>query len=285
MNIPQELRIVMDSLHCERLTSDTDNKVLIQNFQNDKNPQLPKILKSEGWENDESGICDYYILKDNESNILFFFAIRSGLVLEPYNLDRIEVCKKIYPLLQVYYNPTTKTEKKQEIEKFITPLWKQYELSPDLIISAQNAIEDKQNDRVVDQNGNTTLVWKTHPAVELAFFCQNSDCKETIKGLGFQRHFGSAVFWYYIIPKILKAQTYIGCEYVYLFAADKKNQGKLMDYYNTSLHFEQTIFLNGLKPQQDNNCFFMCQKVSELRKFQIDYLENFSFTNNPDINM
>lgn len=285
LNISKELKDSFSKLRCERLTFHAENKSLVQSFCNDKNPQLPKILKSIGWEEDESNLCDYYIIKDEESNVLFYFALRMGLLQELYDKERINACKTIFPLLKEYFDVHTTLERKNELNGLIVSLWKKYELTTDLILSAQDVEKGKLTDKKNDTNENTTQVWQTHPAIELAFFCQNSDCKDVIKELGFQRHFGSAIFWYYIIPKILKAQQYIGCEFVYLFAADKKNRGKLMDYYNTSLHFEQTIFLNGIKPQQDNNCFFMCQKVSELRRFQIDYLENFSFANNPDINM
>ena len=283
--IPQELKDVMSQLCCERLTFRNENHALIQKIQNVRNPQLPKILKSAGWADDETCNCDYYIVKDADSDVLFFFAIRCGLVQELYNKDRIDACVMLLPLLKEYFNPATPTARKQELGNQIVPLWTKYELTADLIVSAQDAMSEKQVDRINDPNQNTTQVWKTHSAIELAFFCQNTDCKDKIRALGFPKHFGTMVFWYYIMPKILKVRKYAGCEYAYLFAADQVNRGSLMDYYNTNLHFDQTIFLNGIKPQQDNNCFFMCQKISELVKFQEDYLTKFSFGKTPDSSM
>jgi len=283
--IPQELQDVMSQLCCERLTSRDENRALIQSVQNDRNQQLPIILKSVGWNEDENSNCDYYIVKDADNDVLFFFAIRCGLVQELYNKERIEACIYIHPLLKEYVNPATSIERKSELLNQIVPIWKKYELTPDLITTAQNAIQGKQEDLVADQNQNTTQVWNTHSAIELMFFCQNTECKDKIISLGFPKHFGTMVFWYYIMPKILETRKYVGCEYVYLFAADRVNRGHLMDYYNTNLHFDQTIFLNGIKPQLDNNCFFMCQKISELIKYQEDYLTKFSFGNTPDSSM
>lgn len=286
LQISEDLKESLSYLSCERLTFHKENKDYIQSFSNDRNPQLPKILKASGWIEDATGLCDYYIIKNKDNDILFFFALRAGLVQELYDKDRIEACKTIFPLLNEYLNVSTSEERKQELSSQIIPLWRKYELSSDLILSAQEDIEkDKLIDRITDTNENTTQVWQTHPAIELAFFCQNTDSKEIIKGIGFQRHFGSAVFWYYIMPIINEVQRHIGCEFVYLFAADQKNRGKLMDYYNTNLHFEQTFFLNGIKPLADNNCFFMCQRVEKLREFQIDYLANFSFSNNPSVDV
>lgn len=286
LQISKDLKNSLLHLSCERLTFRDKNQDYIQTFVNERNPQLPKILKTSGWNEDATGLCDYYIIKDADNLVLFFFALRAGLVQELYDKDRIEACKTIFPLLSEYLNVNTSGERKKELSAQIIPLWRKYELTSDLILSAQEDIEkEKLIDRATDTNDNTTQVWQTHPAIELAFFCQNADSKDRIKDLGFQRHFGSAVFWYYIMPIIIKVQKYIGCEFVYLFAADQKNRGKLMDYYNTNLHFEQKFFLNGIKPLQDNNCFFMCQKVENLQKFQIDYLANFSFSNNPDVNV
>lgn len=286
LQISKELKDCMSDLRCERLTFRKENKTLIQSFNNDQNKQLPKILKSIGWKEDSSCCCDYYLVKDRDDNILFFFALKAGLVQVLYNKERIEACKTVYPLLVEYFDINTSKQRKDELYKRIIPVWKKYELTTELIVSAQNDIEqEKQKDRTTDTNGNTTQVWQTHSAIELAFFCQNTDCKDIIQKLGFKRHFGSAVFWYYIMPIVLKIQKYIGCEYVYLFAADRINRGKLMDHYNTSLHFEQTIYLSGIKPMQDNNCFFMCQKVETLQQYQKDYIKNFSFSNNPNISM
>lgn len=285
ISIPKELTDVMSQLCCERLTFCDKNQKLIQTVQNDRNPQLPMILKSTGWKDDATSKSDYYIVKDADSNILFFFAIRCGLVQDLYDTERIEACNSLYPLFKEMFHTATTESRRNELRNQILPVWNKYELTPDLIISAQDAIKGKKEDRDFDQNNNTTQVWNTHPAIELALFCQNTDCKEKIKNLGFHKHFGTMVFWYYIMPMIMEARKLVGCEYVYLFAADSVNRGRLMDYYNSNLHFDQTIFLSGIKPQQDNNCFFMCQKVSELVKFQEDYLSMFRFDKTPDSSM
>ena len=86
------------------------------------------------------------------------------------------------------------------------------------------------------------------------------------------------MFWTYIAPLIYEIQMRIGCQYVFLFAADLSEDGVLINYYDVALKFKKNPKFGTNKPFYDFCCEFMCQEICELRKNREDYFDNF----NPD---
>lgn len=70
----------------------------------------------------------------------------------------------------------------------------------------------------------------------------------------------------------------IGCQYVFLFAADMSEDATLINYYNVALKFGQPTDISTNKPQYDLCCQFMCQGIGDLKKNQEEFFNNF----NPD---
>ena len=75
---------------------------------------------------------------------------------------------------------------------------------------------------------------------------------------------GETLFWWFIVPKMLEISDLIGCEYAFLFAADSKPDGFLMQYYENRLHFHKMDNLGTVKPFYDLNCYFMGQRLRTL---------------------
>ncbi len=88
------------------------------------------------------------------------------------------------------------------------------------------------------------------------------------------------MFWNFIAPIIYKTQEIVGCQYVYLFAADISEDENLINYYNVSLKFELPQEVGTTKPAYDFCCTFMCQKINELRKHRKAYFDNFNPNHN-----
>lgn len=71
---------------------------------------------------------------------------------------------------------------------------------------------------------------------------------------------------------IFDIQKKIGCEYIYLFAADnpdkdpKTNTKHLVTYYKQDLKFSDPTDVSLLKPQYDVDCFSLIQEINELEK-------------------
>lgn len=89
---------------------------------------------------------------------------------------------------------------------------------------------------------------------------------------------GVVVFWNFIVPRICEVQNVVGCKYAFLFAADLSEDGSLINYYQTALHFEAPEDIGTSKPFYDFTCKFMCQTVNHLLQAQKDFFDNF----NPD---
>lgn len=60
-------------------------------------------------------------------------------------------------------------------------------------------------------------------------------------GYGLPQNLGTTVFWYFIVPKILEMLKIVGCEYVFLFAADLTPYEELIRYYSDQLKFERQM--------------------------------------------
>ena len=70
----------------------------------------------------------------------------------------------------------------------------------------------------------------------------------------------------------------VGCQYLFLFAADLSKGEKLVQYYADQLNFEIPENLATAKPIYDFSCKFMCQEVKGLEKGREEFFNNF----NPD---
>lgn len=90
---------------------------------------------------------------------------------------------------------------------------------------------------------------------------------------------GECVFWHLIVPKLLQLQEIVGCQYIYLFAADKSYDGDLISYYKQVLRFNHPIELSANKPEYDFMCLFLCQAINDLKEGQTYFYESF----NPDV--
>lgn len=89
---------------------------------------------------------------------------------------------------------------------------------------------------------------------------------------------GTTIFWHFVVPQILNALKYVGCQYVFLFAADRSKGEKLVRYYEDQLNFQRPDELATAKPFYDFTCKFMCHEISSLEREREAFFDNF----NPD---
>jgi hypothetical protein len=74
----------------------------------------------------------------------------------------------------------------------------------------------------------------------------------------------------------MEALKYIGCQYLFLFAADKSKEEKLVRYYENQLNFKKPDELATAKPFYDFTCKFMCHEISTLKQEQAEFFANFN---------
>ena len=58
---------------CERLSSDEKNLRQVDTFVNYRNDSIANVLRNEAYEEDERGRVAYYVVKDENGEMLFFF--------------------------------------------------------------------------------------------------------------------------------------------------------------------------------------------------------------------
>ena len=99
---------------------------------------------------------------------------------------------------------------------------------------------------------------------------------------------GFYVFWEIVVEKVLYIASILGCQYLYLFAADNSEQEyiqvsnlypgdweiddeedsqpvyKLVEYYKNELKFEDVQDVTILKPYYDFSCISLLQEISAL---------------------
>ena len=286
-----EQRDYLNSLICQRLSDDEANKELAQIFENALNQGIANVL-ARGWNADKKDKLAFYIVKDPAVNVpLFFFSLKCGEVFIPYNQERRQEIMKNAGML---YAAATdhkaddwamesiqkRKESGEEVKEIREELARRYHMNVSRCMSYE---EDK-----LQEGDKINRVQETHAAVELVHFCAydnrrnfwypvtGNPAKQRWKKMGMNdQTIGNVVFWQFIDPIIRKVRDLVGCEYIYLFAADRQKYGTLVKYYE-KLGFEMRDDLNVNKPEYDFTCYFMCQKVTSLRNRRNEFFREYN---------
>jgi len=138
-----------------------------------------------------------------------------------------------------------------------------------LFYIADRILESKKEASEIGQAENTINVPECISAIELRHFCKNENFQLSpdIKvPLGF------GLFWEQIVPLLVAITDQVGCRYVYLYAADntddseEKDARKLIAYYKNALKFSECYEgIKLVKPEYDNYCYGLIQKIVELK--------------------
>lgn len=279
MRITQEQLEILDSLVVERLRDNKDkNFMLTKSFANEKNPTLVQVITTDyAFNKDEEGTAAYYVVKTRDDKLLLYFSLKCGELFERLDMEKMQLALRVKnSVYKIQNRESFPIEEVEAADKFIHDNITDIKiLLPDI-----ESYLDKKDDFKAEINSelNTEVqrVLRTYPAIEVVEFCANDNGRDAWKSLGINRKMGECVFWHCIVPKLVNIQEMIGCQYVYLFAADSSLDGDLANYYKVALHFEQSAFLGANKPQYDFQCFFLCQKMKDLIKFRHEFYEYFN---------
>lgn len=271
----------LSSLVCQRISADKANREYIQKFINSRNPGLAYSLKS-GWSDDTKDKIAYYIVREPQpdGDPLLFFSLKCGEIDVPYNLEKLRTAmENSLALLDAAYGMEAPDWAKEVIEKRkvngVLPYRKMLEFR-----QRYERNVSKWNDYFTEvrlDGGNIVRTKKTLPGVELVHFCVHDPASTKWKELGNPQSLGKTMFWQFVVPVIQQVRDLVGCEYIYLFAADSRKYGRLVNYY-TELGFEIRPDLSVSKPAYDFCCYFMCQKVTSLRNRRNAFFRNYNIT-------
>lgn len=275
---------LLKSFSCERLSSSEVHRELLADFKNDKNPNLVDTLRKDAWDEDSEGSVAYYLVKDTKGFPVFFFSLKCGALYQQLDEEQIlERKKQLLGALGVVKQPDGRFSesdlKRAELvlEKYRAGKFESDEILDELL-DKSDFLYDVDKDKESETNRHIIRVDSTHSGVELVHFCKNDLAVDRWRVYNLPQPLGKVVFWYFIVPKIEKILEYVGCKYLFLFAADLSENGDLINYYNIELKLSRPDDIGTSKPLYDLFCTFMCAEISNLISHRDDFMENF----NPD---
>lgn len=123
---------------------------------------------------------------------------------------------------------------------------------------------------------NVTHVGSTFSGIELVHFCANENTRdywdETVEG----QKLGVVVFWQFVVREVLEVMKHVGCQYIFLFAADKTDDEELVSYYRDNLYFKEAVDVSTAKPIYDLTCKFMYQETANLRSEREYFFDHYN---------
>lgn len=281
MQITEEQQQILNSLVCERLSSNENNLRLVDTFCNVRNGSLEHTLKNEAYEEDEAGNIAYYLIKDKDENILFYFSIKCGILYDLFGEE--EKLRKINDLflflVELEKDPSSTNEDKETIASILESIRTRKglvkkELSKISHIKKSQIIEDLAK----ESEDNLKRVGKTFAGVEIVHFCANDNYRPFWEKFNIKQKMGTVVFWHFLIPKICELRKIVGCEYLFLFAADLTPDELLVNYYKSNLGFRDSNEYGTAIPLYDYACKFMHQELKDIEERR----NNFYLEFNPD---
>lgn len=276
MRITREQKELLDSFHCERLSSKPENFWILDSFYNSRNMQLTENLQNSAFKEDEDNTIAYYLVKDSEGKIVLYFSLKSGMLYdEIIEMEQYEQFKSLYNLvIQGERDSNYTPEKKQQLDNLLETIRAKKGIKRELV-------EELFDKRMFDVDklfkSDQHQVGKTYSGIELVHFCANDGYRDQWESLHLPQSMGRVAFWKFVVPQVLEVTKLIGCEYLFLFAADLSEDGLLIAYYN-DLGFTDTAEHHVAMPLYDVSCKFMYQQINSLQVRTEAFFNDF----NPD---
>lgn len=280
MRITPEQTAILENFRCERLSSNPDNMRLVENFYNKRNDSLVHTLQNEAMEEDEEGSIAYYVIKDKEDNILFFFSLKSGSLYDShFDIKVIKFFETLNTFVQDSLSDPDLTEKQRtDLNNFQEKIRSHKGITKFDLDNLPRKKEKLFADLERELSKNVTHVGKTYSGIELVHFCANNAFDDLWDRYEMPYSIGVVVFWYFIVNKIIEARKILGVQYLFLFAADLSDEDSLIGYYSDKLDFMRDEERATVKPIYDLSCEFMYQETKDLEERRMQFFENF----NPD---
>ena len=216
-----------------------------------------------------------YLVLAPDNTVLMFFSLRCGELFKGVDNEKVEAARAANEALRTLFgnsqSPIGEKERNQAMET-LKHIIAESELTIDDISQKKGYFADEK----IEPNKLVSRVSEVFPGVELKFYGINETGKDYWKTTGLPQKMGLTLYWKFIVPKLEELQDIVGCQYMYLFAADREADGHLVTYYRTVLHVNANHFLSSNKPQFDYTSVFLYQEISELKKQRDYFFETFN---------
>lgn len=281
MRITDKQQQLLDSLTCERLSSNEAHLRMVDNFCNGRNGSLEHTLKNEAYAEDEDGNIAFYLIKDADKHILFYFSIKCGMLYDRFGEgEKLRKISELFRfLVELEQDPSSTEEDRKTINSILENIRTRKglvkkDLSKISHIKKSQVIEDFEK----ESEDNLKRVGKTFAGIEIVHFCANDDCRPLWEKFNIEQKLGAVVFWHFLIPKICELRKIAGCEYLFLFAADLTPDELLVNYYRANLGFKDSNEYGTAIPLYDYACKFMYQELKDIEERREAFYADF----NPD---
>ena len=281
MRITEEQLAVLDSLRCERFSSNIQNLYDIESFYNRRNDRLVEPLRNEAYCDDEEGRIAYYLVKHSSGKILFYFSLKCGLLYDRFinNDEKMKSLKKLLTcFIELKNDPETSDEDRETINSIFEKIRTQKGFTKADVAKIKKKKEKAIEEIEKEFTDEVKKVGETYAGIEIVQFCANDDdeCRKLWSEYGFDQKLGVIVFWHFIVPIILDTMKLIGCQYLFLFAADLSEDEELINYYRNYLKFEDSLGRGTAIPLYDDMCKFMYQETNGLQDKREDFYDHFN---------
>lgn len=281
MQITEEQKRILNSLTCERLSSNPENLRLVEHFYNAKNGSLEHTLKDAAYAEDEENNIAYYLVKHPNGEILFYFSLKCGMLYD--SLDEGEQLRQMNDLYRFLVDLEKDSASTEEDRLTINSILESIRTRKGLVKEELAKISHKKKNQLLEDlekesSDRLKRVGRTFAGIEIVHFCANDACRALWDEYHFKQKLGAVVFWHFIVPKICEARAIVGCQYLFLFAADLTPDELLINYYETFLGFRSSTEHGTAIPLYDYACKFMFQEVSGIETRRDDFYLEF----NPD---
>ena len=288
ISIQDDFKLLKTKLSVEPLTANSKNLELIQSFTaNEKGKGLEYFLHNDAWTDDLNGNTKVYLVKEDSSDeILFYFALKAGLLYRSIKYDDFVLTEKEREIVEIcveYYLQSSENITTDEILSWYTDeSFDNYKLAEIIEYKIDVKLQARNDLHITNESQNIERVLETFPGIVITHFCKNESAlfkPQLAFPLGFY------VFWEIIVNIVTKVSKFIGIQYLYLFAAyntdnfsttkmnlfndDGKKPAsvlKLVDYYKREFKFETVQGMTILKPYYDFECYTLLQSISDLRR-------------------
>jgi len=278
MRISDEQRARIDSLKCERLSYNDENFRLVDDFFNSRNTSISDTLQNEAYEEDSSGKVAYYVVKNQQGQLLFYFSLKCGMLYDSFIDDR---SLKLLNRLMAYLDDISAKEELTGEEVTLVNKFREKLRSHKGLTKKEIEQIPKKGSTILEDlekeiGENVTHVGSTFSGIELVHFCTNENTCSFWEELKEGQKLGVVVFWKFVVDVVLEAMKHIGCQYLFLFAADKSEDEELVAYYRDRLSFKEAIDMATAKPIYDLTCKFMYQETCRLESERDYFFEHYN---------
>lgn len=223
-----------------------------------RSPLIDHFRNSKHLDDDKAGTLASYIVVNKTGEILLFFSIRCGELFEKIDPQKMVLSHNAMVGVNTLKNTSLSDEDRNIALQAIKNA-----LNAGLSYGDFRFYAKKKRNYIGDLSKEPSKIISrvsvVYSGVELKFYGINDNAKIFWNGLNLPKKMGETLFWYFIVPKLEQLREIVGCQYMYLFAADREADGHLVTYYRTVLHIKESLRLSANKPFFDYESMFLYQ--------------------------